>query len=243
MRRPRSRRRSCREVDDHRKRLEVEQRGEGELAEDERHRDEGGREHSGHDVGQHNPRNHGEPPRAKGAAGLGQRRHVDRGQGRVDGPVGVREHQYDVREGQHQRRVTEEVGDPGVDVGDADDDHQRGDGQRQQAEVLDQARRSRYPKPDPDHGRHQQSDHHHDREQAQQQRGDDRFGEGRVLHQVAPGLAGATGGPGHLGAEVQHRQQRDREERGEEQQQQPAGHPPDDGARHCSRAARRSSKP
>ena len=39
------------EVDDHRQRLEVEQRGEGELAEHERHRDEGGREHPGPTLG------------------------------------------------------------------------------------------------------------------------------------------------------------------------------------------------
>ena len=64
-------------ADHGRDRLEVQQRGEGVLAQHQRDGDERGRGDARPDVGQHHPHDHRAPAGAQGAGGLGQRHHVD----------------------------------------------------------------------------------------------------------------------------------------------------------------------
>ena len=117
----------------------LEQRGDGELAEHQRHREERGGDRGAADVRDDDAPDHaGQERRGCGAASASVD-EVDRRQAGVEGPVGERQHEDDVDEGQRQRRVAEEVGDPAVDRGEADDEHDRRDGQRQQADELDHA--------------------------------------------------------------------------------------------------------
>ena len=99
---------------DHLQGVEVEQRGDGELAEHQRHREERRGEHGATRMfGHHDPpasRSAQHAPRLRAASASVRRRSRDSPASMR--PVGVRQHQDRVGEGQRQRRVAEEVGRP-----------------------------------------------------------------------------------------------------------------------------------
>ena len=143
--------------------------------------------------------------------------------GGVDGPVGVGQHQDDVDEGQGQGGLPEEVGHPQVDVAQTDHDHQRRDGQWQQAQEVHRPLGPRRPQPDPDHGGHKDQKHQPHGEGCQQQGDDDRGVELLVLAEVLPRLQGPAALDQVARAEVGHRVEREHEVEPEERQQDSSG--------------------
>ena len=111
------------------------------------------------DVGHDDPPDDAGPGAAQAASRLGQRDEVDGRRARRDRAVGEGQDQDDVDEGQRERRFAQEVGDPAIDRRQADHEHDRRDGQRQEADELDQPAQPRQPQLDPDHGRHEQDEH------------------------------------------------------------------------------------
>ncbi len=132
------------------------------------------------------------PTSAQRSSGLGEGLQVDRRQRRIDRAVGERQHHHDVDERQRQRGLAEEVRHPQVDVAQADDDHQSGDGQWQQAQELHEALGPRRTQPHPDHRRHQDHQHRDDGEHGQQKRDHDRLIQRVVGDQIGPRLQRAA---------------------------------------------------
>ena len=207
---------------------EVQQRGQRELAEHERHGQQRGREHSAADAGQRDAQQHGAPAGAEAAGGLRQRREVHGREPRLERAEGVRQDEHDVDEGQRQRGVAEEVRHPRVQRGDADDEHDGRDHERQQAEVLDETAQRRHPQVHPHHRREQQDEHQHARQDGELQRGDDRLEQQRVVADRPPGVEVAPALQPAAGGELEHREQRQQEEDAEHEQdpvpEQPGAH-------------------
>ena len=158
----------------HLQRLEAAQRGDGVLAEHHGDRDERGRQNPRPDVGHHHTQDGGRPARAQRPRGLRKCLQVNRRQRTVEGAVRERQHDDDVDERQGERRLTEQVRHPQVDVAQPDDDHQRGNRQRQQAQELDETPGPGCPQPHPDHRGHQDHEHQEHGEHREQQRHHDR---------------------------------------------------------------------
>ena len=146
----------------------VEQAGDGELAEDQRHRQE--RRRAGRRCGcwaarpatsrwTSSRRGSGPPRRACDVDRATARR---RARGRRRGAPGRR-----TRSDSADGGAAEEVGHPGVDRRQADHQHDRRNGQRQQADELDRATQPGQPQPHPGHRRDEQEEHDRDGEHGQ----------------------------------------------------------------------------
>ena len=233
----------------HLQRLVVQQRGEGELAEHQRDRDERGRRESPARCWARPPARSRSTSR-RPATGRPPTRVCTSiaDSARVDRPVGERQHQDDVDEGQRERRVAEEVGDPRrrrsqMPTTITSAGMVSGSRQRNSTSPLAQGTRSRT---QIIVGTSSASISTHG-EQREQQRGDDR-GAQRVV--LAPGSSRPPGcdrlAASVAGAEVEHREQREQEE--QPRRRTPSSDPrkpcrPCWSAAHRShRAVRRSSR-
>ena len=202
--------------------LEVQERRDRELAQHQGDRDERCRHDRAHDVGHDDPPDHAEPGAAEAAAGLGEGDEVERAETGGQRPVGERQHQDDVDEGERVRGFAEQAPYPSVDRGEADHQHDGRDRQRQEADELDHAQELRQAELHPDHGRHQQDEHHDDGEQRPA-----RATPGSTSQQVVVGADRDPGGEAALTAdaarrELQHRDQRQEHVDADREENRPA---------------------
>ena len=107
------------------------------------------------------------PAGAKAPCRVGQRGRVDRAKARIDRAIGEGQDQDDVDECEGQWRgpdLAEVLAHEAIDRRDPDDQDDRRDGERQQAQELDHAAHARDADDRPDHRRDEQQEHADDRQ-------------------------------------------------------------------------------